>query len=140
MDERDLQAQIDELRARLESAEATAGAHRDDTDANRSDIDALQKASIVDRSDIDRLQAGAEVDRHLIAELQADGVLRADHAEQLDEALKSARRIGAAIGIVMAAHRCDEKTAFDMLARTSMHANRRVRDIADEVILTGALP
>jgi hypothetical protein len=140
MDERDLQAQIDELRERMDAAESSAGKHGDRLDANHEAIDDLQKAGIADRSDIDRLRAGAEVDRVLIAELQTEGVLQADHAEQMKEALSTARKIGAAIGIVMAAHRCDERQAFDMLAQTSMHHNRKVREIADDVVSTGALP
>jgi AmiR/NasT family two-component response regulator len=58
----------------------------------------------------------------------------------MKEALSAARRIGAAIGIVMAAHRCDERQAFDMLAQASMHQHRKVRDIADDVVRTGSLP
>jgi hypothetical protein len=135
-----MQTQIDGLRERMDAADVAAGMHRVDTESNRADIADLQKTGIIDRSDIDRLQAGAEVDRVLIAELQAEGVLRADHAEQLEEALKSARTIGAAIGIVMAAHRCDEKSAFDMLVQTSMHHNRKVREVADDVVRTGAPP
>lgn len=134
MDQQDhLQEQIDELRMRMD-------AHRLDSEASRADIDQLQKVGAVDRADIDRLQIGAEVNRHLIAELQAEGVLRAEQAEQLQEALQSARMIGSAIGIVMAAGRCTPEEGFQILAKVSQDKNRKLREIAAEVVRTGALP
>jgi AmiR/NasT family two-component response regulator len=65
---------------------------------------------------------------------------REDEVEQLRAALASARHIGAAIGIVMAAHRCTEDEAFEMLACASMHQNRKLREVAGDVVRTGALP
>jgi AmiR/NasT family two-component response regulator len=140
VDEKKLQEQIDELRARMDAADVSARTHRDDTDANHTAIGDLQMAGAVDRSDIDRLQAGAEVDRHMIAELQADGVLRAEHAAQMEDALKSARVIGCAVGIVMAAIRCSQEEAFAVLVKLSQDSNRKLRLVAEDVVLTGALP
>lgn len=133
-DERqDMQEQIDTLRDRVDTS-------RGDLDENRSDIDRLQKTGQVDRVDIDRLQVGAEVDRHLIAELQAEGLLRAEHAAEMEAALKTARVIGAAIGIVMATSRCTAEQAFQILAKVSQDTNRKLREVADAVVLTGGLP
>jgi curved DNA-binding protein CbpA len=56
---------------------------------------------------------------------------------QLTVARDSNRRIGMAIGIVM--NQChideeDEEDAFDVLRRTSQNTNRKLRDIAEDVI------
>lgn len=58
----------------------------------------------------------------------------------LETALRTNRRIGMAIGIVMAQHRCTDVEAFDRLRRLSQHRNRKLRELAEEVIYTGALP
>jgi hypothetical protein len=62
---------------------------------------------------------------------------RADH---LDRALMSGRRIGAAIGILMASRRLTEQQAFDALRVASQRGNRKLRDVAEDVLLTGELP
>jgi hypothetical protein len=129
----EMQEQIDTLRDRLDFSGVN-------TSVNRADIDRLQKAGDADRTDIDRLQVGAEVDRHLIAELQAEGVLRAEHAADIEVALRSARVIGAAIGIVMASSRCTAEQAFQILAKVSTDTNVKLREVADAVVLTGGLP
>jgi hypothetical protein len=132
-EEQSMQEQMDTLRHRVD-------ANRGDIDAHGVDIGELQKAGHVDRVDIDRLQVGAEVDRYLIAELQAEGLLRAEHAAQMETALKAARVIGAAIGIVMAASRCTQEQAFQVLVKVSQNSNRKLREVADDVVLTGGLP
>lgn len=58
----------------------------------------------------------------------------------LREALASNREIGAALGIVMATHRVTQQQAFDLLRGISQDHNRKLRDIATEVLFTGALP
>jgi AmiR/NasT family two-component response regulator len=60
--------------------------------------------------------------------------------ENLQIALRSARCIGAAIGILMATEKVDQEQAFDTLVRLSQASHRKLRDIAEEVVLTGALP
>lgn len=57
----------------------------------------------------------------------------------LESALASNRRISMAIGILMATRKITEEQAFDLLSRASQSSNRKVRDVADEVVLTGAL-
>jgi len=66
----------------------------------------------------------------------------ADHAEagNLRIALASSREIGIALGIVMATHRVSEQAAFDMLRVASQHTHRKLRDVAADVALTGAVP
>ncbi len=62
---------------------------------------------------------------------------RADH---LERALLSGRRIGAAIGILMVSLRLTEQQAFDALRVASQHSHRKLRDVAEDVLLTGELP
>jgi AmiR/NasT family two-component response regulator len=55
----------------------------------------------------------------------------------LSVALENSRHIGAAVGIVMAATKLSEDAAFTALVSISQHSNRKVREIAEDVILTG---
>ena len=75
---------------------------------------------------------------------QARGALGAAEADaraaHLRVALESNRTIGTAIGIVMAREHLTEKLAFARLRQVSNELNRRIVDIADHVVLTGALP
>ena len=70
----------------------------------------------------------------MIAELQAEGVLSRESAQQMHEALRSSRRIGAAIGVVMASLNVTEEAAFMTLAEACKRSNRKLRDIAEEVV------
>jgi len=85
---------------------------------------------------MDRAEARLDVDEALIATLTADGVLSRQHAANLEEALRSARIIGAAIGIVMENRAVSEAEAFMSLSRASQDTNRKLRVIADEVVKT----
>ena len=53
---------------------------------------------------------------------------------QLTFARDSNRRIGMAMGIVMNQRQVDEEDAFDVLRRISQNTNRKLRDIAEDVI------
>ena len=122
-----------------------------EVDRNRADIDALQAAlaQATGRADaidaraagqsmrMDSLEARFDVDREVIAQLQADGLLSAEHAAHLEHALRSSRRIGAAIGIVMAHRHLSEEQAFKALCRASQDANRKLTVVTDEVVRTG---
>lgn len=59
--------------------------------------------------------------------------------ENLHAALNSCRRIGIAIGILMATRKLTEDDAFDLLRAASQNQNRKLREIADDVVLTGTL-
>jgi signal transduction histidine kinase/DNA-binding response OmpR family regulator len=58
----------------------------------------------------------------------------------LEVALASNRQIGTAIGILMAAHGVSDDGAFELLRAASQHLHRKLRDIAEHVSYTGALP
>ncbi len=55
-------------------------------------------------------------------------------AEQLKTALVSRATIDQAKGILMAAQRCGPQQAFDILRRASQGQNRKLRDVAAEIV------
>ena len=59
---------------------------------------------------------------------------------QLRQALQSNRTIGTAVGIVMTRYELDRERAFQVLVRTSQQSNRKLYDIATEVMRAGSLP
>jgi hypothetical protein len=124
---------------------------------NRADIDELQaaaeqSATRADATDdratehsirMDTLETRIDVDREVIAQLQADGLLSDEHAAHLKHALQSSRKIGAAIGIVMADRKVSEEDAFRVLSKASQDTNRKLQVVACEVVSKGdasALP
>lgn len=84
--------------------------------------------------------------------LSVDLLSRAHHGRQSTEeriaraeqviadlrtALATNRRIGIAIGILMARHQVDEEQAFRLLTEQSQRRNEKVRIVAERVIYTG---
>ena len=84
------------------------------------------------------VQVGSVLADHAAIALNA--ATAADKAEHLKVALLSNRRIGMAIGILMAMHQLTEQQAFDLLRVASQHTHTKLRDIAEQVIVTGATP
>ncbi|MDQ1731551.1 MAG: hypothetical protein QOK10_1710 [Pseudonocardiales bacterium] len=68
------------------------------------------------------------------------GAAEREENHNLRAALESNREIGVAMGILMATQFVTKQQAFDILRIASQHSHRKVRDIALEVIETGALP
>ena len=64
----------------------------------------------------------------------------ADLNHHLRIALSTNRRIGMAIGVLMALHHITEQQAFDVLRTASQRTHTKLRAVAEEVILTGAAP
>ncbi len=62
-----------------------------------------------------------------------------DKAANLERALASNRQIGAAMGILMARLHLTDQQAFDLLRKASQNRHRKLRDIAEEVMMTGEL-
>jgi GAF domain-containing protein len=62
--------------------------------------------------------------------------------DQLREALATRAVIDQALGILMGQNRCDHDTAFAMLRTSSQHQNRKLRDIATDIVraVTGSDP
>jgi DNA-binding response OmpR family regulator len=63
-----------------------------------------------------------------------------DEAANLRVALSSNRQIGAALGIIMQRYQIDSDESFARLRSTSQRLNRKLRDVADDVVHTGDLP
>ncbi len=55
-------------------------------------------------------------------------------------ALMNARVIGMAMGIIVERLKCTPGCAFDTLMRISQHQNRKLRLVAQELLVTGELP
>ncbi|GAB3083997.1 ANTAR domain-containing protein [Nocardioides zeae] len=53
----------------------------------------------------------------------------------LHTALESRERIGMAVGVVMERFGLDGERAFDYLVRTSQHGNRKLRDVAEALLV-----
>jgi len=62
-----------------------------------------------------------------------------NRSASLERALTSNRQIGAAVGILMAMHKLTSERAFALLREASNKSNRRLRDVADQVVLSGFL-
>ena len=63
-----------------------------------------------------------------------------DMADNLQIAIESRAVIDQAKGVLMERYRLTADQAFQLMAQASMHANRKVRDIAEELVHTGELP
>jgi GAF domain-containing protein len=63
-----------------------------------------------------------------------------DMAGSLQAALESRAVIDQAKGILIERHKLTPDQAFQLLARASMNANLKVRDVADHLVRTGELP
>jgi hypothetical protein len=62
---------------------------------------------------------------------------KTDRAENLRAALDTNRSIGAAVGMLAERHGITPEQAFDVLRVLSQQRNRRVADIADDLVRTG---
>lgn len=61
-------------------------------------------------------------------------------AEDLRSAMESRVAIDVASGIIMAQNHCTREEAFDILRATSNHRNRKLREVAEEVVRSIAGP
>lgn len=90
---------------------------------------------------IDDMQAQIDMDEATtIAALEADGLVNRDEIANLTAALQTCRRIGAAVGILMATYQVSEAKAFAVLGRTSQEQNIKLRHLATQVIAEIELP
>lgn len=89
---------------------------------------------------VEKLEAQVAAEQSAYAEL-ANALTEAHKkVANLEIGLETARRIGIAVGILMAHHHVTDVQAFQLLRRTSQQTHRKLRDIAEDVLLTGALP
>jgi AmiR/NasT family two-component response regulator len=66
--------------------------------------------------------------------------LAADRSDNLVKALGSNREIGMAMGVLMGRCNVTPDEAFAMLRRSSQDANRKLSEVAADVVDTGELP
>jgi hypothetical protein len=69
----------------------------------------------------------------------ASAAANRSRAEHLEVALATNRQIGQAMGVLMAMHNVSEGQAFDLLRIASQNTNRKLRDVAADVIHTRTL-
>ncbi|SDG23184.1 ANTAR domain-containing protein [Pseudonocardia oroxyli] len=72
-------------------------------------------------------------------ELQARLRAAEERVANLERALLSNRRIGVAVGILMCSRRLTDEQAITALVAESQRRNRKVRELAETLILTGTL-
>lgn len=75
--------------------------------------------------------------------LAAHAAVALEHAqevERLERAVSTRQAIGQAEGILMERHRITHEQAFNLLRDTSMARNEKLREVAQTVVETGALP
>lgn len=75
-----------------------------------------------------------------ILELALITLVQHERVVHLEHATTSNRRIGVALGVLVAHHRTTTEQAFETLAEASQALNVKLVDLADEVILTGTIP
>jgi GAF domain-containing protein len=91
-------------------------------------------------------QAFDEVDETVLGLIATHGALAVSAAQQrrradgLTSALQSNRDIGAALGVLMARLLVTREQAFDLMRIASQRSNRKLRDIAQDVLDSGTLP
>jgi hypothetical protein len=122
----DLERRIDELTHAADADHATIRGLEQHADADQETIHGLQLQAEVDHAIIDHLEAEGDVDREKIANLET--------------ALVTARRIGAAIGVLMSRHQVTDAQAFNLLREASQMNHRKLREVAEDVVLTGTIP
>lgn len=64
---------------------------------------------------------------------------RQDKVKNLERALETSRRIGIALGILMATYKVTDDQAFDLLRIASQTRQRKLHELAEDVVTTGAL-
>ncbi|HEX4251252.1 MAG TPA: GAF and ANTAR domain-containing protein [Pseudonocardia sp.] len=63
-----------------------------------------------------------------------------DRADNLERALATSRDIGVAVGVLMTRHELTREQAFTLLRIASQNSNRKLRDLAADVLESGELP
>lgn len=107
------------------------------------DVELAPGPTAVEQELADRETAGqaalTDVESYLLETLQRldDAEARSEH---LSRALEHSRDIGAAIGIVMSRLMVTQDDAFDWLRRASQDQNRKLYDVACDVVATGDVP
>lgn len=84
--------------------------------------------------------SGTDLDAVLETLLAFEASAHRQEVDQLRKALVTNRRIGMAMGVLMGVRHVDEDQAWELLRKASRDSNRKLRDVADDVVRTGTLP
>jgi AmiR/NasT family two-component response regulator len=117
----------------------TVNAREPTLEESAARISEMENARVIDRAMIAQLQAEGLIDRAVIAELEAQGLVDRDKITNLELALVASRRIGAAMGVLMAIHKITEDDAFNLLRTASHRRGMKLRALAEDVLRTGTL-
>jgi hypothetical protein len=120
-------------RSEASTAEADVGRSVDDLVQSQADL-------AQSRKDLAQSQGDLAQSRHDLAESRADLVAANELSDHLQEALRTSRQIGMAIGILMERHKLTAEQAFDQLREGSSRRNVKLRDIAEQLLFTGEDP
>jgi ANTAR domain len=132
-----VERRLDELTAAIDAGQEDIEVLQTRVEAATQRADSSDEREVVQDTRIEALEGHVDVDRAMIAELQAEGLLSTKQAAELKVALSSSRKIGAAIGIVMAGQKVAEELAFETLRKASQDGNIKLRVLAEEVVRTG---
>ncbi len=77
---------------------------------------------------------------HILARHASIAIANARQEETLAQAVDARKLVGQAMGILMERHDLDSNQAFEVLKRYSQQTNRKLRDVAQELINTRRLP
>ncbi|MGW6278524.1 GAF and ANTAR domain-containing protein [Kribbella sp. NPDC055071] len=77
---------------------------------------------------------------HILARHATVAIASARHEATMAQAVDARKLVGQAMGILMERYDLDGDRAFEVLKRYSQHNNRKLRDVAQELIDTRRLP
>jgi GAF domain-containing protein len=77
---------------------------------------------------------------HILARHASVAIANARHEATLAQAIDARKLVGQAMGILMERYDLDSDRAFEVLKRYSQQTNRKLRDVAQELIDTRRLP
>jgi GAF domain-containing protein len=77
---------------------------------------------------------------HILARHATVAIASARHDASMAQAVDARKLVGQAMGILMERYDLDSDRAFEVLRRYSQHNNRKLRDVAQELIDTRRLP
>ncbi|WP_237771138.1 GAF and ANTAR domain-containing protein [Kribbella sp. ALI-6-A] len=77
---------------------------------------------------------------HILAQHASAAIAAARYTANLTQAVDARRLVGEAMDILMERYKLDATPAFEVLRRYSMDANRKLRDVAQELVDSRKLP
>ena len=87
--------------------------------------------------DAEAVERARRLSEHAALAIAAE--ISGDRADNLEVALRNSRTIGAAIGILTERLRITSEDAFDRLRQASQQGNRKISDLAAELVETGTV-